>query len=173
MRRVARLSASALAATALAATAVAGVAGATSNANRSKPNPAVEIGTASVTKLGSVLVNGHGQVLYMFAPDGRAKVTCNAACQKIWPPDVAPRSGVAKAIGGARQSLIGSDRNPVDGRRVVTYNGWPLYKYVLDTRPRMSQGQNVALEGGFWWVLTPAGRINQTPVPHGGFQEGS
>lgn len=169
MRRVARLSGSALAAAALAAVTVAGVAAAGST----KPNPAVEVGTARIAKLGSVLVNGHGQVLYMFAPDGRAKVTCNAACQRIWPPDVAPRIGVAKAIGGARQSLIGSDRNPVDGRRIVTYDGWPLYKYVLDNRPRLALGQNVALNGGFWWVLTPAGRVNQTPMPHGGFQEGS
>ncbi len=169
MRRVARLSASALAAATLAA-AAAGVAGATSSA---KPNPAVEIATATVPKLGSVLVSGHGQVLYMFAPDGRAKVTCSAACQKIWRPDVAPRTGVAKALDGARQSLIGSDRNSVDRGRIVTYDGWPLYKYVLDTRPRMADGQNVALNGGFWWVLTPAGRVNQTPVPHGGFQEGS
>ena len=170
MRRVASLSASALVAVALGAAAVAGVAGATSSAT---PNPAVEIGTASIHKLGSVLVNGHGQVLYMFAPDGHEKVTCNAACQKIWPPDVAPRTGVAKAINSAKQSLIGSDRNPVDGRRIVTYNGWPLYKYTLDTRPRMPDGQNVALNGGFWWVLTPAGRVNQTPVPHGAYQEGS
>ena len=166
MPRVARLSASALVAAALAG----GVAGA---ATALKPNPAVEIATSSVPKLGSVIVSGHGQVLYMFAPDRHAKVTCNAACQKIWHPDLAPRSGVAKAVGGARQSLIGSVRNPVDGRRVVTYAGWPLYKYVLDTRPRMADGQNVALEGGFWWVLTPTGRINQTPVPHGGYQEGS
>ncbi len=170
MRWPVRLSASALAVAALAAGAATGVAGATGSA---RPNPAVEIGTASLHQLGRVLVNGHGQVLYMFAPDQRSKVTCNAACQKIWPPDVAPRKGVAKAIGGARQSLIGSDRNPVDGRRIVTYNGWPLYKYVLDTRPRVPNGQNVALNGGFWWVLTPAGRVNQTPIPHGGFQEGS
>ncbi len=149
---------------------VGGVAGAKSGL---QPNPAVEIGTAKVPQLGTVLVNGHGQVLYMFAPDDRSKVACNAACQKVWLPDVAPKKGVAKAIGGARQSLIGSGRNPADGRRIVTYDGWPLYKYVLDTRPREATGQNVALNGGFWWVLTPAGKVNQTPVSHGGYDEGS
>jgi predicted lipoprotein with Yx(FWY)xxD motif len=80
---------------------------------------------------------------------------------------------MAKAIGGAKQSLIGSYRNPADGRRIVTYRGWPLYKYVLDKRPREADGQNVALSGGFWWVLTPAGKVNQTAVPHGGYDEGS
>jgi predicted lipoprotein with Yx(FWY)xxD motif len=155
---------------AVVAATAGGVAGAKSS---SRPNPAVEIGTARIAKLGTVVVNGHGQVLYMFARDDRSKVTCNAACQKIWPPDVAPRNGVAKAIGGARQSLIGSYRNPVDGKRIVTYNGWPLYKYVLDKKPRQDGGQNVGLSGGFWWVLTPAGKVNQMPVSHGGFQEGS
>ena len=170
MRWTMRLSASALAAAAVAAVAATGVAGASGSA---KPTPAVEVGTASVHRLGSVLVSGHGQVLYMFAPDRHSKVTCNAACQKIWLPDVAPRNGVAMAIGGARQSLIGSDRNPVGGGRVVTYNGWPLYTYVLDKQRHQASGQNVALNGGFWWVLTAAGRVNQTPIPHGSFQEGS
>ena len=170
MRRLVRLSASALGAAVVIAAAVGGVAGAKS---APQPNAAVEIGTAKIQKLGNVLVTGHGHVLYMFAPDDRSKVVCNAACQKIWRPDVAPKDGVAKAIGGARQSLIGSDKNPVDGKRIVTYDGWPLYTYVLDTRPREPDGQNVALSGGFWWVLTPAGKVNQTPVPHGGYQEGS
>src|SRR5579875_2370552 len=137
MRRRSRLSGSALAAVVAVAATVGGVAGAKS---ATKPNPAVEIGTASIPKLGRVLVSGHGQVLYMFAPDERSKVACTAACQKIWPPDVAPRNGVAKAIGGAKQPLIGSDRNPVDGRRIVTYNGWPLYKYVMDKRPHQANG---------------------------------
>jgi len=170
MRRLTGSFASALAVAAAIAATAGGVAGARS---RSQPNPAVEIGTASVPKLGRVLVTGHGQVLYMFAPDGRSKVTCNAACQKIWPPDVAPRDGMAKAIRGAKQSLIGSDRNPVDGRRIVTYHGWPLYRYVLDKKPHEAEGQNVGLSGGFWWVLTPAGKVNQTPVPHGAYEEGS
>ncbi len=173
MRRSARLSASVLAAAALVLAGLAAVAGATGPTVTARPNPAVEITTASLHKLGRVLVSGHGQVLYMFAPDDRSKVTCNAACQRIWPPDVAPRRGVAQAAGQARQSLIGSAHNPVDGRRIVTYNGWPLYKYVLDSKPRQADGQNVALDGGFWWVLTPAGRVNHTPVPHGSYQVGS
>src|ERR1700761_2351917 len=111
MRRPVRLSVFVLVTAGLLAGTVGGTAGAKSG---SQPNPAVEIGTASIPKLGKVLVNGHGQVLYMFAPDDRSKVACNAACQKIWPPDLAPRDGVAKAIGGARQSLIGSYRNPVN-----------------------------------------------------------
>lgn len=171
MRTPARLSASLPLLCALAA--AAGPTGSAAARGRPKPTSAVEIGVASVHRLGRVITTGRGRVLYMFAPDGRSKVTCNAQCQKIWPPVVAPRRGVARAIDGARQSLIGSVRNPADGRRIVTYNGWPLYEYVLDTRPREATGQNVLLNGGFWWVLTPKGQLNRTPVPHGSGIAGS
>lgn len=133
-----------------------------------RPNPSVKIGTAKIAQIGTVLVNGAGHVLYMFAPDDRSKVTCNAGCQKIWPPVVAPRSGVAKARYGAKQSLIGSDKNPVDGKRIVTYDGWPLYTYALDKGRHQDNGQNIALNGGYWWTLTAAGKIVRTPISHGG-----
>jgi predicted lipoprotein with Yx(FWY)xxD motif len=142
-------------------------------ASARKPNPAVEIGAAKIPKLGTVLVNGAGHVLYMFEPDDHAKVVCSATCQKIWPPVVAPRRGVARARYGARQSLIGSDRNPADGRRIVTYDGWPLYTYVLDKRRHQDNGQNIALNGGYWWALSPAGKIIRTPISHGGGYVGS
>lgn len=141
---------------------------AASRAGVRRQHATVWIGTAKIPQLGTVLVNGHGRVLYMFQPDDHAKVVCSASCQKIWPPVVAPRSGVARARYGARQSLIGSDRNPFDGKRIVTYDGWPLYTYTLDTGRHQDNGQNIALNGGYWWALSPAGKINRTPISHGG-----
>lgn len=149
-------------------TAAVAVTAAATAAGARKPNPAVEIGTAKIPQLGTVLVNGAGRVLYMFQPDDHAKVVCRASCQKIWPPVVAPKTGVARARYGARQSLISSDRNPVDGKRIVTYAGWPLYTYTLDTGRHQDNGQNIALNGGYWWALSPAGKINRTPISHGG-----
>lgn len=133
----------------------------------SQPAPVrVVVGTANLDRLGTALVDGSGRALYMFAPDQHSRVACNAACQKIWPPLVAPRSGVAKAVGEARQSLIGSAPNPVDGERIVTYAGWPLYTYVLDRARQIASGQNVVLNGGYWWVLEPDGQVNRKAVPH-------
>lgn len=125
--------------------------------SKPKPNPSVTIGTAKIGKLGTVLVNRRGYVLYMYQPDQHSKVACNHACQTYWPPVVAPATGVAKAVGRAKQSLIGSLKNPYDGKRIVTYNGWPLYTFVSDGRPRSANGQNINVNGGYWWVLTPAG----------------
>jgi predicted lipoprotein with Yx(FWY)xxD motif len=135
-------------------------------------NSAVEVGTARIAGLGPVLIRGSGRALYMFQPlSGPAR--CSARCERIWPPLPAPVRGLARAIGGARQSLIGSVRDPVTDRRVVTYAGRMLHTYVLDTRPQEATGQDVALSGGFWWVLTAAGRPIRTAVSHGGGYVGS
>jgi predicted lipoprotein with Yx(FWY)xxD motif len=76
----------------------------------------------------------------------------------MWPPLVAPSQGVAKAVGLARQSMISSDRNRYDGKRIVTYNGWPLYTYVNDGGPDMDSGQGILLNGGYWWIIRADGK---------------
>jgi predicted lipoprotein with Yx(FWY)xxD motif len=56
---------------------------------------------------------------------------------------------------------IGSDRNP-SGGRVVTYNRWPLYRYIGDSKPGQASGQALDLNGGLWYVLSPSGKIIKT-----------
>jgi predicted lipoprotein with Yx(FWY)xxD motif len=128
------------------------------SASRTTVGGTVKIGTAKLGKLGAVLVTGIGQVLYMFQPDQHTKVTCNMQCQSLWPPLVAPSTGVVKATEGAKQSLIGSDENRYDGKRIVTYNGWPLYTYTQDGSPGEDSGQNILLNGGYWWVIRADGK---------------
>ena len=41
----------------------------------------------------------------------------------------------------------------------MTYGGWPLYTYAADTAPGVASGQDVNLNGGYWYVLTPAGKL--------------
>jgi predicted lipoprotein with Yx(FWY)xxD motif len=157
----------ALAATAVAVTAVS-VAASSAGASAGRtpqPSSSVEIGTARISKLGTVLVRGSGHALYVFEPSG-PRIAC-AACQKIWFPLIAPATGVAKAIGAAKQALIGSVKDPVIGKRVVTYDGWPLYTYVLDTAKSGATGQDIKMGGGYWRVLTSAGKIISTAVMHG------
>jgi predicted lipoprotein with Yx(FWY)xxD motif len=132
----------------------------------------VEIGTAKLGKLGTVLVRSGGRPLYVFQPNGRTHVACGG-CQKIWFPLLAPAHGAARALGAARQSLIGSVRDPVIGKRVVTYDGWPLYTYVLDKVPDIANGQDILMGGGYWRVLTAAGKVDSAPATHGGGYVGS
>jgi predicted lipoprotein with Yx(FWY)xxD motif len=132
----------------------------------------VEIATAKLGTLGTVLVRPNGRPLYIFQPNSRTHVACGG-CQKIWFPVLAPAHGAAKALGAAKQSLVGSVKDPVIGKRVVTYDGWPLYTYVLDKVPDIASGQDILMGGGYWRVLTPAGKVDSRPATHGGGYVGS
>lgn len=112
--------------------------------------------TAKVKGLGTVLVNSKGFVLYVFAPDKHKRVACSASCQAVWPP--LKVSGKSTAGGSAKASLLGADKNPLGGK-VVTYAHWPLYTYVADTKPGQASGQDTNSTGGYWYVISPAGKI--------------
>ena len=154
-------------AAAVAALAVAAVAFATSATPTSARATVVRISTRKLPKLGVVLVNGQGRTLYMFVPDKRTKVTCVGKCAAVWPPVKLPSGAKAVAGGQVKQSLLGSDRNP-SGGRVVTYNGWPLYTYVSDTAAGQARGQALNLNGGYWYVLAPSGKVIRIK-PGGGY----
>ncbi len=119
---------------------------------------AVTVKTRKIKKLGTVLVNGRGRTLYMFVPDKRKRVTCKGSCAAVWPPLKLKKGHRPTAGGAARKKLLGSDKNP-GGGRVVTYNRWPLYTYVGDTKSGQATGQAVDLNGGLWYVLSPAGKV--------------
>lgn len=122
--------------------------------------PASVIKAARVPGLGRVLVNAHGYVLYMFVPDHRERVTCTGACAGTWPPALVPSGTRPKAGPGIRASLLGSVPDPgKSGQRVVTYRGWPLYTYLPDVKPGQATGQALDLNGGYWYVLRPSGRV--------------
>jgi predicted lipoprotein with Yx(FWY)xxD motif len=110
--------------------------------------------TKKVKKLGVVLVNSKGFTLYMFVRDHQKKVTCTSkACVAVWPPLKVKKGQKPTAGGAAKKKLLGTDG------RVVTYNRWPLYTYVSDTKPGQHSGQGINLNGGKWYVLSPSGKI--------------
>lgn len=114
--------------------------------------------TKKIKGLGVVLVNSRGLTLYMFKPDKQKRVTCKGQCAAIWPP-LKLKAGQKATVGGAaKKSLLGSDKNP-SGGRVVTYNRWPLYTYVADSKPGQATGQALDLNGGLWYVLSPSGKV--------------
>ena len=116
------------------------------------------ISTATVPGLGVILVNAEGRTLYTFAPDKKSKVTCVSSCAAVWPPVTLTAGGGPAAAKQIKASLLSSDANP-SGGKVVTYAGWPLYTYVGDSGPGTAAGQAVNLNGGLWYVITPAGKV--------------
>ena len=118
----------------------------------------VVVKTRKAGKLGVVLVNAKGFTLYMFVPDHQKRVTCKRSCAASWPPLKLKKGQRPIAGGAAKQKLLGSDKNP-SGGRVVTYNRWPLYTYVADSKPGQTSGQALNLNGGLWYVLSPSGKV--------------
>jgi predicted lipoprotein with Yx(FWY)xxD motif len=146
----------AVAATTLFAVTVPFASGATSKSE--KASKSVVISTRSVAGLGTILVDSKGRTLYMFVPDKQTKVTCFKSCATVWPPVFLPAGGKAVAGGSAKQSLLGSDKDSAGGR-VVTYNHWPLYGYLGDTKPGTAYGQATNQSGGLWYVLSASGQV--------------
>ncbi len=117
----------------------------------------VTLSAEKIPNLGTVLVD-EGVTLYVFAPDHATEVTCEGACASAWPPLTVAAGQKPAASGAVRANLIGTDPGP-KGTAVVTYAGWPLYSFVSDTEPGEANGQNVNLNGGYWYVISPAGKI--------------
>ena len=112
--------------------------------------------TVRKSTFGPILFDGRGRALYAFTRDPRGgKSTCYGACADAWPPYFA--SGALRAGAGVKRSLIRTIRRR-DGRRQVTYAGWPLYYYAHE-RVGEVKCQNVDQFGGLWLVQRASGRL--------------
>ena len=131
--------------------------------NYSVTDNAVTIDAAPVGNLGTILVSDQGFALYMFPPDEQRNVTCIDRCALNWPPVIVPDGARVAAGAGVDPTLLSTitDR---DGKRVATYNGWPLYLFAGDVAAGTATGQNQYLDGGYWYVIRPSGDVVK-PVP--------
>lgn len=109
---------------------------------------------ASVSGLGTVLVNPEGFVLYEFAKDKGTTSSCYGACEQAWPPLLT--KGAPSAGEGAMSSQLGTSERK-DGSMQVTYAGHPLYTFIEDKGPGEANGNGAEAFGGMWWVLDEAG----------------
>lgn len=118
----------------------------------------VTVHAGHIEGFGAVLVTDKGYALYMFPPDHRRRVSCTGDCVSSWPPLVVPPGDSVSAGPGVRSGLLGVVRG-ADGRRVVSYRGWPLYTFAADVRPKHANGQGIVANGGPWYVLRPSGQV--------------
>jgi predicted lipoprotein with Yx(FWY)xxD motif len=122
------------------------------------PTPGVAAGTSigvGSTRLGTVLVDGSGRTVYLFAADSGTKSSCNsAACVQYWPPVIT--NGAPQAGAGANASLLGTTTR-LDGKTEVTYAGHPLYYFISDKKAGDVSGQGINGFGGPWYVVSPSG----------------
>lgn len=113
--------------------------------------------TVRKTRFGTILFDGSGRALYGFTRDRRGGPSrCYGECAVAWPVYFA--KGQLRAGKSVKKSLIGTTRRR-DGRRQLTYDGWPLYYYIHDTEPGEVSCQNVDEFGGLWLVVRPNGGL--------------
>jgi predicted lipoprotein with Yx(FWY)xxD motif len=114
----------------------------------------------NIPKMGSVVTDKDGRVMYRFDKDSKspAKSNCDGTCAKVWPPVLTLGIPV---VDGVDPTLVDTVVR-TDGTMQVTIGGWPVYTYIGDKKPLAWTGQGVA---GTWWVIAPDGKKNLTCVP--------
>ncbi len=117
------------------------------------PLAAADIGaTLKTARIGSVdvLTNADGLTLYWFAPDTSTSSKCFGSCATYWPPVFG-----SPAAGPGVTGKLGTIKRPGGGLQ-ATYNGHPLYTYIGDSAPGQANGNDLDLNGGFWYDIRVA-----------------
>lgn len=153
-----------VAAAALTLTALS--AATTASAKAAPPPPGAVVvssaGSGSVG-VGRVLVDGNGFSLYESSGDGLQALTgclptnvspTGSACTSVWKPVLA--TGPLIATNGVIASRLGTEDRPGIGTQ-VTYAGAPLYRFVRDTAPGQTTGQDVTAFRGIWRLVSVHG----------------
>jgi predicted lipoprotein with Yx(FWY)xxD motif len=130
----------------------AGGAGSTEGASPESGQAALT--TASVSDLGTVLVNSEGLTVYEFAKDQGTTSSCYGECEVGWPPVIAEGQPIAGE--GVTASQLGTTKRK-DGTLQVTYAGHPLYTFIEDKAPGEANGNGSEAFGGEWWALDGSG----------------
>ncbi len=107
------------------------------------------------TKLGKILVNPAGSILYEFTSDHPKKDTCVtiSGCSTVWL--AFPAQGKPSAGPGVRASLLSSITLPGGGTQ-VTYAGHPLYIY--EAAPTLISYVGAKQFGGKWYAVNAKGQ---------------
>jgi predicted lipoprotein with Yx(FWY)xxD motif len=121
--------------------------------------PVYEVRATVIKGLGTILADGAGMTLYMYAPDRQGSSTCFSVCLTAWPALLLPKSVTKPVAGpGIDPALLGTVRRPGGGLQ-VTYDKWPLYLYHNDFAQGQANGQAESM--GLWWVLSVSGAVDR------------
>ncbi|MGH2833090.1 MAG: COG4315 family predicted lipoprotein [Solirubrobacteraceae bacterium] len=106
------------------------------------------------TKLGKILVNASGSILYEFTKDHPKKDVCMtiSGCSATWVP--LQVEGKPSAGAGVKASLL-STIALSGGITQVTYAGHPLYIYAA--APKLLSYIGVKQFGGKWYAINAKG----------------
>ena len=118
--------------------------------------PSFTVGIAYRSGIGFFLTNGTGFALYFRSTDtpGSGKTTCaSALCEKNWPVFYAAALSLAPGLNSTDFGVI----TAYNSTKIVTYDGYPLFYWIGDSKPGDTLGQGI---GSFYVATVPA------PVAH-------
>ena len=110
------------------------------------PSPGTTVLIVEHSKLGWVLAEASGFVVYTYGGDTRGgQPTCTGACAAIWPavtgvPMVGPAASLPATLGTVTMA---------NGAKQITYNGYPLYT-LKGARALSTKGDGIE---GKWHVI--------------------
>jgi predicted lipoprotein with Yx(FWY)xxD motif len=113
---------------------------------------------APVVKLSvaHLIVSPSGHTLYVLTADGKTKSTCYQQCAHIWPPMLVAKGATPPAHMSGIPGTFGVTVR-TDGTHQLTYDGAPLYRFLLDKAAGTIKGQGIFNFGGFWWAVVAGG----------------
>jgi len=99
------------------------------------------------SNVGWVMAKADGHVVYTYAKDSKGGApSCTGSCASAWAPVTGmPKAGPADNFPGSFGVVTGAG-----GKKVITYNGHPLYTYV-GAAPLSTKGNGI---DGVWHVIT-------------------
>jgi predicted lipoprotein with Yx(FWY)xxD motif len=142
----------------------------TTSSSGSTGKPSASFSTATVSGVGTVVVDGRGRTVYVLTSDGTTNAPCTDAsgCTKLWLDLPLPDgSAGAKAGKGIDASLLGTKKLS-GGETYPTYHGWLMYEYSGDSGPGQSNGQGIKSFGGTWYALSASGDLVKSGGGGGG-----
>lgn len=101
-------------------------------------------------QFGAYLTNETFFTLYRYLgdPQNDKISTCYNSCAVVWPPFYVDDLTVDPELRSRDFDVIDRD----DGKKQLTYKGWPLYLYSGDNRSFETNGQ---AKNGVWFVVNP------------------
>jgi predicted lipoprotein with Yx(FWY)xxD motif len=142
--------------------AIAGVTGATvlslalaapasARGSSTRSSHSLTVGTAKVSKIGTVLTTSSGLTLYRFTADPAGKATCTGVCAKVWPPLMLPKGDHLKGPHGVKGL---STIRVGHGHEQVAFHHEALYRFAGDKKKGQAKGQGVE---GMWFAVLSNG----------------
>jgi predicted lipoprotein with Yx(FWY)xxD motif len=141
--------------------------GTVGTAHHAPASHGVVISARTLPGVGAVLVDRSGKTLYSPQQEAHGTIMCTGGCLSFWFPVPATAGATVHAPAGVT-GVLGTIHRP-GGLTQLTYNGKPLYTFLLDQAPGQAHGNNFTDHFGSasftWHAVTPSGAPAGTGQP--------